>query len=215
MTENYDSHPYNEDLAQERTIFKVVGANDSIKVAIMALMTALETVATSILSVNIPQTNGYFNLGECIIFITAILFGAYIGAFVGGVGASLADVFLGYFSFAPITLIVKGLEGFFVGWVYDKIRKNPNKAKRFGIKFIAILCGAPFMVGGYFLAEFFIFNLGWGAAAELIPNLIQVGMGALIAIPITLLLEEIPQIDQLRESILMKPSIAQPEQFQN
>ena len=107
--------------------------------------------------------------------------------------------------YAPITFVVKGLEGLVVGWIYEKFRTNPNGLKKFSFKLLAIICGAPFMVGGYFLAEFFILSYGWAAAAELIPNLLQVGLGAVIALPIVNLLECVPIITSIREKPVETP----------
>ncbi|MHA1473719.1 MAG: ECF transporter S component [Promethearchaeota archaeon] len=95
-----------------------------LNIAIMGILTALETIMTATVSIPIPATTGYFNVGEGIIYFTSILFGPYIGAFVGGVGAGFADVLGGYAIFAPGTFIAKGAEGFLVGLVFKKLREN-------------------------------------------------------------------------------------------
>ena len=95
-----------------------------LNIAIMGILTALETIMTATVSIPIPATTGYFNVGEGIIYFTSILFGPYIGAFVGGVGAGFADILGGYAIFAPGTFIAKGLEGFVVGLVFKKLREN-------------------------------------------------------------------------------------------
>lgn len=171
----------------------------TLKISLGALMTALVTVATMILSIPIPQTSGYFNFGDSMIFITAILLGAYVGGFAGGFGAGLADLLLGYTVYAPITLIVKGLEGLLVGFIYQMLKTRNKEGKKFFYKIVAVICGAIIMVAGYFFAEFFILGLGWAAAAELIPNLLQVGLGGVVAVPIAELLEKIPILESLNE----------------
>jgi len=80
-----------------------------------AVFTALVFVATTVFSVYVPQTRGFFNIGEVMVFTTALLLGPAIGAFAGGVGSMLADVFLGYPYYAPATLIIKACEGEIVG----------------------------------------------------------------------------------------------------
>jgi len=95
-----------------------------LNIAIMGILTAVETIMTATVSIPIPATTGYFNVGEGIIYFTSILFGPYIGAFVGGVGAGFADVLGGYAIFAPGTFIAKGAEGFLVGLVFKKLREN-------------------------------------------------------------------------------------------
>jgi uncharacterized membrane protein len=100
----------------------------TLKIALMAVFTAVETVTTMMVPINIPASQGYFNVGEAIIYFTAILFGPAIGAFTGGVGAAIADLLLGYASYAPVTLVVKGAEGFVVGYLF-KILKDKKFLK--------------------------------------------------------------------------------------
>ena len=111
-------------MAPERNIKSGAGlkGNRTLLLSITAILTALETVSTMMITVPIPGSNGYFNIGESIIYFSAILFGAGVGAFVGGVGAALADIMLGYAFFSPGTLVVKALEGFIVGKLYEKLR---------------------------------------------------------------------------------------------
>jgi len=85
------------------------------KIAITTVFTALVCVTTMIFSIYVPQTRGYFNIGEGIIYITALLFGPVIGSVAGGVGSMLSDLLLGYTQYAPATLIIKAIEGGIVG----------------------------------------------------------------------------------------------------
>lgn len=85
------------------------------KLAITAIFTALVCVTTMIFSIYVPQTRGYFNIGEGMVYITALLFGPVIGSFAGGVGSMLSDLLLGYAMYAPATLIIKAIEGGIVG----------------------------------------------------------------------------------------------------
>jgi uncharacterized membrane protein len=83
--------------------------------ALAGIMTALVLVITRTFVVPIPQTKGFFNLGEAGVYMAAVLFGPVIGAFAGGVGSALADLTLGYAQYAPFTLVIKGVEGALVG----------------------------------------------------------------------------------------------------
>lgn len=85
------------------------------KVSVTALYTALVTVATLAFTIYVPATRGYFNVGESAVYLAALLGGARVGAFAGGVGSMLADILLGYYMFAPATLVIKGLEGGILG----------------------------------------------------------------------------------------------------
>lgn len=61
------------------------------------------------------------------VYITALLFGPLVGAFAGGVGSTLADIFLGYPYYAPATLIVKACEGAVVGVLAQRRLKFSSK----------------------------------------------------------------------------------------
>ncbi len=86
-------------------------------VALTGLMTALVLVITRAFVLPIPQTKGFFNLGEAGVYMAAVLFGPGVGALAGGIGSALADVTLGYAQYAPFTLVIKGIEGALVGMI--------------------------------------------------------------------------------------------------
>lgn len=98
----------------------------ALKTSITAIMAALTCVVTMLISIYIPSSNGFFNIGESIVYLSAILFGPYIGALSGGIGSMVADLFLGYPHYAVGTLIIKGLEGLAVGFIYKKFKKGES-----------------------------------------------------------------------------------------
>ena len=108
------------------------------KIALMGILTAVETVTTAMIQIPIPATSGYFNIGDGIIYFVALLFGPNIGFFVGGVGAALSDLITGYAIYAPATFIGKGLEGFVCGWIFFKLKKSQFLDKNWQL-FVALL----------------------------------------------------------------------------
>jgi uncharacterized membrane protein len=150
-----------------------------ISLSLIGVFSALNCVLTMVISIPIPATQGFINIGDAGVMICGLLFGPIIGGFSGGIGSALADIFLGYAIYAPGTLIIKGLEGFLVGLI-----ANP---KKFYMKInyrdiLAVLAGGLTMSIGYFLYEIIIFGLP-AASYELILNgIIQFGLGGLIAI---------------------------------
>ena len=89
-------------------------------------MAALVAVATFLIQIPIPATDGYLNFGDIMIFVSALTFGPVVGGFAGGVGSAISDVASGYAStYAPFTLIIKGSEGFIAGLI-----SNRNKPKK-------------------------------------------------------------------------------------
>jgi uncharacterized membrane protein len=90
-------------------------------VALTATFTALVFIATAVFSLGITS-GGYFNFGESMIYLASLVGGPFVGMIAGGFGSSLADMILGYGIFAPGTFVIKGLEGFIVGYIFLKIK---------------------------------------------------------------------------------------------
>jgi len=110
----------------------------TVNMATIAIFTALVCVATVIFSIYVPATQGFFNVGESMVFLAALLFGPVVGAFAGGVGSMLADMFLGFWHYAPATLIVKACEGAVVGWLK---KSNPKLISRLHWKLFTVALG--------------------------------------------------------------------------
>lgn len=139
----------------------------------MAMLVALTTVMTMVVQIPIGGTSGYLNLGDMVVFISALTLGRKGGFIVGGLGSSLADLLLGYSHYAPITLVVKGLEGYIAGYLLET--KFGKKAKIFPL----IIAGI-FMAVGYYIPEIFMY--GHKAAVVGLPaNLMQGLLGAVAA----------------------------------
>ncbi len=123
----------------------------SVNLAVTAVFTALVCVVTMIFSINVPATKGFFNIGESMVFLAALLFGPFVGAFAGGVGSMLADLLLGFPHYAPATLIIKACEGAVVGALK---KRNPKLSSRLHWKFFTLILGI--IIG---------FLLGWVGTA--------------------------------------------------
>lgn len=143
------------------------------KLSIMALLIALTCVATMIIRIPIPATNGYINVGDSIILISAVLFGNPFGVVAGGIGSALADLLSGYVNYAPVTLVVKGFEGLIVAVIAGKGAGFFTIRKSFAA-FVGVVC----MVLGYFIAESFMYDTT-AAIGSAFSNCIQAG-GSLV-----------------------------------
>ena len=108
-----------------------------------AVLIALTTVMTMVIQIPTVGTNGYLNLGDMVVFIAALTMGKKAGLIVGGIGSAMADLLLGYTHYVPITLVVKGLEGYIAGRILETSigRRKP---------IIATVAGGLFMAFGYF-----------------------------------------------------------------
>lgn len=130
-------------------------------------LTILVMVSTLLFRFPVPG-GGYFNLGDVVIVFTGLYAGKKIGFLAGGIGSALADL-IGFPIFAPITLIVKGLEGFVCGL---------GKSDRPVLSYLMPALGVLIMVAGYFLGCLLLPNLGKAVAiADLPLNLLQALVG--------------------------------------
>jgi uncharacterized membrane protein len=151
------------------------------KIAAAAIFAALVATATLLFVVPIPATSGYFNLGETLIYIAALLFGPLVGA-IAGAGASIADILVAA-QYAPGTATIKAIEGFLVGFLTKKINKKLKNLTASAT--IAITVGGFEMVIGYFIYETLILGYPTALAAAEAPfNIIQMLIGLVIAVPI-------------------------------
>ncbi len=151
----------------------------------MAVMSALVTVGTLI--VQIPNTmGGFFNVGDVMIFVAALTFNPLIGGVAGGLGSAIADIMLGFPVFAPLTLVIKGLEGLLASLITNK--------KSVYRDVLAVVAAGTEMVIGYFLVELCLWGLV-GASGEILANIAQIAIGGIVGIPIALVLRRrLPEI---------------------
>lgn len=111
-------------------------------ISVTAIFTAVVCSATMILSIYVPATRGYFNVGETMVYTTALLFGPLVGAFAGGVGSMLADVLLGYVMYAPGTLVIKAAEGAIVGYLAQRRPTGSRSTWRICTLMLGVFTGA-------------------------------------------------------------------------
>lgn len=142
------------------------------KLVICALLAALTCASTMVIRIPTP-TNGYINLGDCIVLLSGFLLGPIYGAAAGGIGSALSDLIAGYTAYVIPTLIIKALMALCGAYIYGAMKKS----------FAGILVGALIaeiiMVLGYFVCEATF--LGYGAGAVVgIPGNITQAVGGII-----------------------------------
>ena len=156
-------------------------------VGIIAAFATLAFVGTTVIRVPIPASGGYFNLGDTFVMVAALLYGPVVGGLVGLIGPTLADA-VGFPQFILATAVVKGIEGMAVGWIAGK--SGPDAMMK---PVMALVAGILILAGGYFVFEALIYPIlakgipffgvtdATAAVAELVPNLLQGGISAVIA----------------------------------
>ena len=151
-----------------------------------ALFAALTYVATNIIRVPIPATDGYINLGDCVVLLGAFLLGPVYGAAAGGIGSALADILSGYAVFAPGTFVINA--------VIAAAILNALGSKTKAAPIVASIAGEAWMVLGYFLYESIFLRYGLAAAGSIGGNAIQAVAGVILAAALYAVLSKVPQI---------------------
>lgn len=155
------------------------------RLAISALLTAIVCVATMVVKIPSPATNGYFNLGDCFVLLSGWLLGPVYGALAAGLGSALADILSGYMQYAPATFVIKALMAVAAYFVVKALNKKPLIGK--------ILGGAvaeAIMVLGYFGYEAVILGYGIAAAGSIFSNVLQGIVGIIAGIAVTTAIEK-------------------------
>jgi uncharacterized membrane protein len=166
-------------------------------VGVTAAFATLAFLGTTVIRIPIPASGGYFNLGDTFVMAAALLYGPLVGGLVGAIGPAMADA-LGFPQFILATAVVKGVEGILIGLIVGS-RRRPWRAV------IALATGVLVLVGGYYLFEAYLYPLlalrmpffgvtdAAAALAEVVPNLLQGGISAVIAFGIWKILARAPK----------------------
>ncbi len=161
------------------------------KIVLNGLMIALVFLATRLTA--IPVGNGYFNIGDVMIMISAIFLGRNSGLLAGSLGSALSDALSPYAYYAPITLVVKGIEGYIIGSIGFA---GNNTKKRNAVRLAALVAGVVVMIGGYFIADMYALGLvgqsyGYAAASMNLPtNLVQGILSLIVGYILSTVLEK-------------------------
>ena len=141
------------------------------ELCIQGLLVALVTISTMIFQFPVSATQGYIHLGDSMILLISVFFGAKYGMVAGGVGSAMADLLSGYGHWAPFTFIIKGVMGYLIGKVASF---SENNQKFFTTRnMLGSVLGIIWMVFGYFIGGG-ILKSSFAVAAVSIPeNLVQ------------------------------------------
>lgn len=147
-----------------------------IRLTFAALFAALIALATIALAFPVG-TGAYINPGDAMIYTAAWFLGPIAGT-AAAIGSGLADLILGYVTYIPATVVIKGIMGVVVGLLIKRHRQKLMPM------ILAMSVGSLIMAVGYFLYEYFASSLlGIPKVAALgnVPaNLIQAVGGVII-----------------------------------
>lgn len=141
------------------------------KIALTGVLMAL--VIISILFIKIPTFNGYVHIADSFILVSGVL-GPFSAFIVGGVGALLSDIIVGYPAYAPWSLILHGFQGVIMALVLLKAKKM-----NYLLFFIAGSVISFFtVVLGYAIAEYVLFGTLATALSTIPFNIFQILVGS-------------------------------------
>ncbi len=132
-------------------------------ITITGIFTAIVYVLTAYL--HIPSHQGYIHVGDGFIFFAACLLPLPYAAFVGGMGAMLADCLTGFAMWAPASVIIKVATVMFFSSKKGKIINARN--------LLALIPATLLCAGGYYLYEALILSDFRAPLVGIIPSLIQ------------------------------------------
>ena len=164
------------------------------KTVFAALFAAIICVATIVVQIPSPATNGFFKLGDCFVIIAGQLLGVGFGALAAGIGSCLADVFAGCVSFAPGTFVIKAVMGAVVALIYKALaKKNAFAGTR-----VSAIVSEVIMVLGYFGYEGLILKFGLGAVGSIPANIAQGVVAIVLSVAVSAALKKAKLIEKMQ-----------------
>ena len=150
------------------------------KLVLAALMAALCTIMTMVIQVPSPM-QGYVNLGDCAVLISAWMLGPLYGGAAAGIGSALADLLSGYAHYVPGTFAIKLVMAVAAALIFRAATKKGLSASSVLLGQIAGgVVAEVIMVLGYFAYASLWLGKGLAAAAAIPGNIVQ-GVFGLVA----------------------------------
>lgn len=152
---------------------------------IHSLFMALVCVVTLMITIPLVGVDGYFNLGDIVIFSFAVISGRFEFFLGAGIGSALADLLSAWPFYAPFTFVVKGIMYIIVYFLYKKISHRYLKMT------LPFIVGAAWLSIAYAVVEVILKgqSIFWVA-------LFQNSLQGFVAAAITILI--LPMIDMLK-----------------
>lgn len=144
--------------------------------ALTGVMTAVIFVMTSIIKIPTGAAGGYIHFGDAGVLFTGFAFGPVVGMVASGLGTALADMAGGYAQWWIYSLIIHGLMGLTAGYLVGGKSELRRLLAASGVSGVILIIG--YLIAGTILS-------GFGVAITEVPlNLVQIAVGAVVAIPL-------------------------------
>ena len=150
------------------------------KLVLAALMAALCTIMTMVIQVPSPM-QGYVNLGDCAVLMSAWVLGPLYGGAAAGIGSALADLLSGYAHYVPGTFAIKLVMAVAAVLIFRAATKKGLSASSVLLgQIVGGVVAEVIMVLGYFAYASLWLGKGLAAAASIPGNIVQ-GVFGLVA----------------------------------
>ena len=150
------------------------------KLVLAALMAALCTIMTMVIQVPSPM-QGYVNLGDCAVLMSAWVLGPLYGGAAAGIGSALADLLSGYAHNVPGTFAIKLVMAVAAALIFRAATKKGLSASSVLLgQIVGGVVAEVIMVLGYFAYASLWLGKGLAAAASIPGNIVQ-GVFGLVA----------------------------------
>ena len=156
------------------------------KLVMAALFAALCTVMTMVIQVPSPM-QGYVNLGDCAVLLSAWLLGPLYGGAAAGTGSMLADILSGYAHYAPGTFLIKLAMAAAAALIFRALQRPSVPLP--AAQAVSGIAAEAIMTAGYFGYASLLLGRGLAAAASVPGNLIQGAFGLTAAATVYVLLD--------------------------
>lgn len=150
------------------------------KLVMAAMFAALTTVMTMVIQIPSPM-QGYVNLGDCTVLLSAWLLGPLWGGAAAGIGSMLADIIAGYTHYALGTLVIKFCMAVAAGLIFKALHSK-KYSHVLGAQMAGGLLAETIMVLGYFGYCGLWLSEGLAAAASIPGNVVQGVFGLVSAV---------------------------------
>ena len=156
------------------------------KLVMAALFAALCTVMTMVIQVPSPM-QGYVNLGDCAVLLSAWVLGPLYGGAAAGTGSMLADSLSGYAHYAPGTFLIKLAMAAAAALIFRALQRPSIPLP--AAQAVSGIAAEAIMTAGYFGYASLLLGRGLAAAASVPGNLIQGAFGLTAAATVYVLLD--------------------------
>jgi len=165
------------------------------KLVLASLFAALCYVMTLVVQVPSPM-QGYVNLGDCAVLLSAWILGPVYGGAAAGIGSMLADLLTGYAHYAPGTFIIKLAMAVTAAWIFRALQSRASHILPVS-QAVSGIAAETIMVCGYFGYASLLLGKGLAAASSIPGNIIQGIFGLAAAAAVYAVLDRSHALDRL------------------